>query len=257
MATSGGSASRGLGKGFRRFILFMFLVMFTGGFVAGVAATRRMATAPAWMQRLFGLPVPGLVAAPAAAPLPAASAPPIAAPAPTNTAPLSDPQTASSQKPEAAEMPPAETEAVSPETERSEPEPPRENGPRMAIEEQTDEGAAASTAKDLEKMVKDYNAALRTIQGAQASYDTAYVASAPGKPRSPNAQVMMDKAVSSMTTAFLRAQSLLLSLRANPRFADRYREVEAAIKKESLPPSLADTGVENLRFLRPIHADSQ
>src|SRR5579871_3774949 len=108
MAGMGSGASGAPRSNFKRnrtrFWLFWTVLVFGGGFYAGVTSTKHAMTAPAWVARLFGV-------APAAAVVPAAPAPPPAQPAvtPQTAPPPAQPTTTPTQTPSAAPQPPATT----------------------------------------------------------------------------------------------------------------------------------------------------
>lgn len=259
MAISTGTTARRSGRGRGKFVLFGLLVVFGLGFYTGTWAIKRAANGPAWVQRLFGLPQ-GTVASVS----PVVNAPVTNAPhsgTPTNTPPSSPPVVSNAPGLEKGEQPTLPLDAggasggTGSSSHSSTPtDQATNNGPSNAPADANASHEAPAASDDLDRSVRDYNSILRKVQDSQHSYEAAHKVTSNPKSGSQAMLAALDRenvALTEIQSALQRAQALYDVIVANPQFAAKYKEMNAVLTIDRVPPTLLDSGADKLRFIRP------
>jgi hypothetical protein len=223
-----------------------WLLLFGGGFYAGVVATQKSVNGPAWVRHLFGVTPPAApaIATTTAAPQPKATPANPAAPTP----PVPDDRAASHVAtsgvtgPQRAPRPSEETPA-----------------PSRNADSQPDSGASTSAPnsqaddRTLDSQAQEYNDVLRRIQESARNYAAAHRVVADTGTKSQDLQVALDRQntfVEEIVAGNQRAKSLLASIQDAPDFTEQYVETTPCLTVAEVPASLLNQGVDKLKFLQ-------
>lgn len=223
------------GRGRFYSFLFLFGLIFAGGFYVGVRATRHVERlGPDWLKPRFGVQ-PGWMgippAAPVAAPVPAAVSPaapvnpnPVAPAAPTTGAvPATPAPNAPNTLPASRPVPPANA-------------------------------ASPGTAAALDQNVNEYNSTLRRAENSFRDYMVAsQILLAPNAAAEEHdaAADHAHTAADDLQAYVRRAQALYDTIHADPLYAKKYKETDPALDSVAVKAQFQELTTENLRYIRP------
>lgn len=246
MSVSTGSIAGRRRAGRFRFVLFSMLVLFGGGFYAGVQATKRVTASDSGiLHRIFGIQPPII---PVAAAAPAAPAQPV------KQAPAAPPVAANPAPQAPADAPKASEASAAPKPDNNAAQSPAAPDPADKPGSEKDAAALGTPAEQaqLASQVTDYNDMLQRIQKALASYSTVHQKSLAPKTKAQDLKLLLDQEnglVSEITSAAKHAQNILVALEGNSNFPALYSSGAACANRKDIPSSLLDLDLDKLKVI--------
>jgi hypothetical protein len=222
-----------------RFILFMALLSFGGGFYSGIQAYKRaLASDNGIVHRLFGIVPPAVPnAAPPVPPVAGAPQQPVAPPPAATSSPTAPANVA--PKPST----PVTTAPANPTGTANE---------NAGTANQPSNPDATPELAQLAAQVDDYNDTLRRIQMGLNNYSVVHQRALDPKTHAQDLKPLLDQQndlIKEITNSTGHAQNVQTEIQANPEYARLYVEAKPVVLRKSVPGDMLDLDIDKLKFI--------